>query len=454
MSKQDFITAAANHLADIEEARKGNKIVVSDFVSKDADGNTYQYVDVVMEGGGVLGLALVGYLYALERAGIRFLSIGGTSAGSIVALLTAAAGKPHEARVDKLIEVMANMPVASFQDGDDDAREFIDWLMNDSAKLFKPGISFSEIGAWTSGISKTLQVRDNFKEDLGLCEGEAFKNWVSKQLTQFGISSTKSLLERIQPGAGLLSYVGREPDPGDRKARIKANLCLVASDLTTERKVCFPNDNVIYFDDPDNVPPAEYVRASMSVPFFFHPKRCPIPGNSNTSVTWGKLVPDGESRARKYKTSWPPKECILVDGGIMSNFPIDAFHSKTRVPSCPTFGIKLEVDRPYTEIDSPVDLLLQLFNGARHCRDNDFIEQNPDFNKLVQSIDTGNHNWLNFNISQKDQIDLFKRGVEAAKQFLLGDGTGRKAFDWANYKEIRRGIAKAQNASENAVANT
>ncbi len=31
-----------------------------------------QFVDLVMEGGGVLGIALVGYTYALESVGIRF----------------------------------------------------------------------------------------------------------------------------------------------------------------------------------------------------------------------------------------------------------------------------------------------------------------------------------------------------------------------------------------------
>lgn len=46
----------------------------------DAEGN--QYVDLVMEGGGMLGIALVGYTYVLEQAGIRFLGVGGTSAGS------------------------------------------------------------------------------------------------------------------------------------------------------------------------------------------------------------------------------------------------------------------------------------------------------------------------------------------------------------------------------------
>ena len=58
----------------------------------DAQGN--QYVDLVMEGGGMLGIALVGYTYVLEQVGIRFLGIGGTSAGSINALLVAALAEP------------------------------------------------------------------------------------------------------------------------------------------------------------------------------------------------------------------------------------------------------------------------------------------------------------------------------------------------------------------------
>jgi NTE family protein len=41
----------------------------------------------VMDGGGVKGAALAGCLLAAEEAGIRFVGYGGTSAGSIVALL-------------------------------------------------------------------------------------------------------------------------------------------------------------------------------------------------------------------------------------------------------------------------------------------------------------------------------------------------------------------------------
>ena len=50
-----------------------------------------QYVDLVMEGGGVLGIALVGYTYVLEQAGLRFLGIAGTSAGAINAAYFAGA---------------------------------------------------------------------------------------------------------------------------------------------------------------------------------------------------------------------------------------------------------------------------------------------------------------------------------------------------------------------------
>jgi len=50
---------------------------------------------------------------------------------------------------------------------------------------------------------------------------------------------------------------------------------------------------------------------------------------------------------------------------------------------------------------------------------------------LINSIDVGHHNWLNFNLSDEDKIDLFIRGAKAAGEFLKG-------FDWEEYKEQRR----------------
>ena len=40
-----------------------------------------------------------------------------------------------------------------------------------------------------------------------------------------------------------------------------------------------------------------------------------------------------------------PDEVLLVDGGIMSNFPIDVFHRADTIPQRPTIGVKLGIDR-------------------------------------------------------------------------------------------------------------
>ena len=50
-------------------------------------------------------------------------------------------------------------------------------------------------------------------------------------------------------------------------------------------------------------------------------------------------------------------------------------------------------------------------------------------------IDTGDHNWLNFNMDDKSKIDLFARGAKKAAEFL-------QEFNWEKYKQIRKGIAE------------
>jgi hypothetical protein len=64
-----------------------DSVVISDVVS---DNGKLQWVDLVLAGGGMLGIALVGFVCTLEHAGIRFRSIGGTSAGAINAMAIAA----------------------------------------------------------------------------------------------------------------------------------------------------------------------------------------------------------------------------------------------------------------------------------------------------------------------------------------------------------------------------
>ena len=125
LSPKVFTDAVEPFIEFLDKKFDGKKINVSDI--KDKFGN--QYVDLVQEGGGVHGVALAGYTYVLEKMGIRFMKMAGTSAGSINTLLLNAVytkqeaedlGKPgnyYETRSEKVLEYLANKPLSEMVDG-------------------------------------------------------------------------------------------------------------------------------------------------------------------------------------------------------------------------------------------------------------------------------------------------------------------------------------------------
>jgi NTE family protein len=364
-----------------------------------------QYVDLVMEGGGVLGVALVGYTYVLEEMGLRFLSVGGTSAGSINAVLVAGLGTPEQRKSEKIVTELANLKLWSFVDGGEDVKDFI------SVLLRRPG----PLGLGIKG----LQVVDDLLKHLGLNPGEAFREWLSEILEREGVGTTQKLRERmatIPPGL-------RTRD-GQALNEVNPYLALVAADVSTQTKVEFPTMSPLYWRNPDTVDPALYVRASMSIPYFFYPLRIEdVPQGNEARDRWERLAAYEEV---------PPEVCTLVDGGIMSNFPIDLFHKPEKIPTAPTFGAKLGTDQRRTaEIGTPWGFGGAVFRAASHTLDYDFVKRNPDYRRLVAYIDTGEHGWLDFDMRDEDKVDLFYRGARKAAEFLRG-------FDWAEYKEVRR----------------
>jgi NTE family protein len=406
MRSNEFTDEVHHLVRDLREKIRAERLIFSDVV----DGEGHQYVDIVMEGGGVLGIALVGFTYVLEQVGIRFLRVGGASAGAINALLLAGLGRPSEPKSEKIVEELANLNMYEFVDGDSDVRELVDaWVAN--AGRMRLG--------W-----KAAQVWDNVRDDLGLNPGRVFHDWIEKILEREGITTTRQLLERMNDLPP--DIVKRD---GSELKEPRTALALIAADVSTETKVVFPKMAALYWERPEEINPASFVRASMSIPFFFHPYRIEnVPEGKEALDRWRELASYDET---------PPKVCTFIDGGIMSNFPIDLFHRPDRVPSAPTFGVKLGADkRKNSGIDGPMALAGAIFNAARHCLDYDFIVRNPDYRKLVRCIDTGEHNWLNFDMTPGAKIDLFVRGAEAANNFL-------RQFDWEEYKDIRRGIAEA-----------
>ena len=402
------------------------------------DSNGHQYVDLVMEGGGVLGIALLGYIYILEQAGLRFMCLGGASAGSITALALASIDEPQREKSTKLIDIVANMPMASFVDGkdadDEDASDFIDTMLK------RPGLA--------RGLWKGFQVIDNLGEMMGLNRGERFHTWLKKEvLDASGISDTRALrarMARTPKGWHLRAdsphrisqLEGQDTLPPLDPA--KDYLCIVAADISTETKVEFPRMAPLYWADADAVHPADYARCSMSIPIFFKPFSLAMSVRDDAHrKLWCEMA---GLREHDVEGDFLPSKCLFVDGGVLSNFPIDVFHNPWKVPTRPTFGVKLQWDDRRHEINKAFTVVTQTFNSARHCLDYEFIRKNPDFAQLMAYIDTADHDWLNFDLPDENKLDLFHRGAVSALSFL-------DRFDWSRYKDTRAKLAEAHGAA-------
>lgn len=409
-------------------------------ISNIADKN-HQYVDLVMEGGGVLGIAFIGYILALESVGIRFLNIAGASAGSITALLLAAADTPAAEKSQKLMQILGNIPMATFLDSEHKkAKQLIlDYAAGDINLHLKsigdvvPHLPWLLFTGWP--------IFNILRKDYGLCEGEALLNWIQNQaLQQFNCLDTLTLHQRMNnlPDPIKIAIKKHRQQQGIATDKDYASICLIATDITTETRLQFPEHEAL-FQFKSNNHLAEFVRCSMSIPLVFQP--CQLKTIPAQEQLWQKVT------GRPLSTIKIPEKCYVVDGGWVSSFPIDVFHSP-KMPACPTFGAKLQLDQFAVEIQRLSQFFKQNINAARNTLDREFIRKNIDYQNLVSNIDTGDHSWLNFNITQPEQIDLILRGFQEGLSFLFGSNDGkRKGFDWEEYQGIRRKLLEQRTQS-------
>src|SRR5215217_3986860 len=101
---------------------------------------------------------------------------------------------------------------------------------------------------------------------LGLNPGEKFLEWLSTILERDGVETSRKLLDRMATIPEGLRIHNEGPLVPDQS---KPPLSLVAADVSTQTKVDFPRMAPLYWPDPDEVDPAQYVRASISLPAFF-----------------------------------------------------------------------------------------------------------------------------------------------------------------------------------------
>ena len=436
-------------------------LVVSDVL----DNEGHQYVNLVQKGGGVLGVALVGYTYILEQMGIRFIRLAGTSAGAINTALMVVTGTKQDAKSIPVLDAMCKLKFINLVDGHPVARWLISKFITHTnfTKKVKivatlillilaillagdfiflglqnsiPWISmltksfFVLTGLWIMNIGiiansvRTL-LRRLKDSGFGINPGDYFYDWIKKQLIANGVKTVTDLNNKASaPVPGI--YL-RVPNPEGLNG-LNGDVTFITSELVSQNKIQFPQMWDLFRKNIDELQPAGFIRASMSIPVFFESYF--INNIPNSDDTIKKIWMD------KFGEENPPSSARFVDGGILSNFPINLFYNpKIIIPRLPSFGIDLDDSSPgdagkQAENWSLMGYFGRIFNTIRFYYDKDFLIKNKVFKKGIGTIHLQGYNWLNFFLSNRDKIDMFAKGAEAAKDFLKG-------FDWDGYKGNR-----------------
>lgn len=321
--------------------------------SSSVEGTSGAKADLVLEGGGVKGLGLLGAVTTLASHGYAFPRVAGTSAGAIVGALVAACMN-RGADISRLGSVMDDIDYTRFQD-----KTPLD-------HLGPPGQA-----------TELLLSRGIFK-------GDYLVTWLATQLKDLGVETFGDL--RISDADDPESAL-----PDHQRYR----LVVMASDISTGQLVRLPWDYRHYGLEADRMRVVDAVRASMSIPFFFHP--------SELKTSDGDRV-------------------TLVDGGMLSNFPIESFdRDDGNPPRWPTFGVKLSA-RPQGHAESqPTGNVLEFSIACLHTLLGAHDAYHLDDKHVTERtifVDTSGVSATDFGIDRTTQQQLCANGQRSTEQFL------------------------------------
>lgn len=272
-----------------------------------------------------------------------------------------------------------------------------------------------------SALAKKIKPEQPGRKELAANLLEGFQDLIA---AKSDMQSSKDAMENATVNTG---EVGSHDE--ETKTSFDKEIAIVSSDITNGIKVEFPAMHKMYWGEDFDISPARYVRASMSVHFFFKPFEVDYVTAQKAVIEkeW-KCLLNIDKRLQEKDT-----HALMVDGGMLSNFPVNIFYSASSpIPIKPTVGIKLEFEDDATSntIDSMGKLVGSMISTMRYFYDRDFISKHNIFKKTIRSIDTGNINWLNFNLSDEDKIELFFRGALTAAIFLVNnDDLQKRAKD-------------------------
>ena len=246
----------------------------------------------------------------------------------------------------------------------------------------------------------------------GAYEGDYLRDFVYEELEKLGVTTFRDL--RCRDGGA------------DTNLKQRYKLVVMATDITGGRLLRLPWDYRLLHLKPDEQLVADAVRASSSIPFYFDP------------IT----VRDGKTGA----------ETTLVDGGVLSNFPVEVFDcTDGDEPRWPTFGVKIFPELPAGTAQlfpgvamlaapalrlPPARLAERVIATAIVGNDQSYLER-PCVQRRTIQVDTSAVGLIEFDAPKQKRDAVAANGDKAAQRFLDG-------WDWERYKKECRGISDEQ----------
>lgn len=200
---------------------------------------------------------------------------------------------------------------------------------------------------------------------LGLYKGNAFEKWMTEKLEAKGIKTFSDLPQK--------------------------KLRVVASDLSNGQLIVLPDDLDKYGIIPDSFPIAKAIRMSCSIPYFFEPVKLRSIEGIN----------------------------VIVDGGVLSNFPMWLFDTDDGRKIRPVIGIKLspsEYEHQKHKIQNGIQLFGALFETMKDAHDARYISKKHAKNIIF--IPAEGVSLIEFNLKDEKKQKIVEIGRAQAEKFL------------------------------------
>ena len=342
-------------------------------------------LNLVLSWGGIKGIAYIGMLDILEKRGFSIANIAGVSAGALVGSLIGAGYKS-----DELLTIMSEFDFKGIEINNIEKKvpvveEYLRYTRKNRIKppdsIFnflnmeyinqrnKEGSLISDISEYRGSLLKSII---NYSKQGFLLDGDYLEEWLAQALRRKGIRTF----------ADLRGGAVDKQNPNGYKVR------MTAVDATRNTIIKIPDDLTYYGYIPDNVEVAMAVRMSTCVPFAFKPV---------------------ELRAKEGD---PAKVYNIIDGGVLDNFPywlLDCSSYKY------TAGFRLgSGKKKLFSLTTPLVVYKMIVSIIRDLG----IPKNTCKLKNISIINTGKISFLDFKLSEKDRMFLYRSGRNSAEKFM------------------------------------